>query len=131
MAIRQEITCQMVNRMSWQSVAATLIYDPADPLAIRIDFTGSATWRAARDLVREGLHRPAGLGDVRFWPTKDRSDALFLSLEAPSGRALFELSHRAVSNFLARTDSLVPPGSEASRLGLTDDGLYEWLGGVE
>ncbi|MEV7185010.1 SsgA family sporulation/cell division regulator [Kitasatospora sp. NPDC093102] len=47
-------------------------YRSDDPLAVALEFLGPAaeagTWQFSRDLLWEGLQKPAGLGNVRIWP---------------------------------------------------------------
>ena len=126
------LTLQLIGPRSWTDVPALLCYDAADPYAVRICFgevgsTGAAerevsedgiTWLLGRDLLRSGLDRPAGEGDVRIWPSQSAADVLFVHLQAPSGEALFEASRATVSAFLRATDAIVPPGAETAALQL-------------
>src|ERR671912_1512773 len=128
------ITLQLVGPQSWTEVPALLCYDAADPFAVRIAFgdigdengvvdpdDGGIAWLLSRELLQAGLERPAGDGDVRLWPARAAADVLYLHLRAPSGEALFEVSRASVAAFLRHTEALVPPGEEASRLGLDDE----------
>jgi Streptomyces sporulation and cell division protein, SsgA len=125
------LTLQLIGPRSWTEVPALLSYEAADPFAVRITFgdTGSGpagaddgvTWLMGRDLLRVGLDRPAGEGDVRVWPASATADVLFLHLRAPSGEALFELSRATLAAFLRETEALVPSGSEAAVLDLDDE----------
>jgi hypothetical protein len=126
------VTLQLVGPASWTEVPALLLYDAADPYAVRIAFgdtveddavepDGGIVWLLSRELLRAGLEHPAGDGDVRLWPAKAASDVLYLHLRAPSGEALFELSRASVAAFLRQTEALVPVGEEADRLGLDDE----------
>jgi hypothetical protein len=129
------LTLQLIGPRSWTDVPAVLGYAPSDPYAVQISFgevgtgpdgrpapgDGGITWLLARDLLRTGLDRPTGDGDVRIWPAHSAADVLFLHLRAPSGEALFELSRGAVAAFLRHTDAMVPPGSEGALLGLDDE----------
>jgi hypothetical protein len=125
------LTLQLIGPRSWTEVPALLSYEAADPFAVRITFGDSATgpsaaddgvtWLVGRDLLRVGLDRPAGDGDVRVWPASATADVLFLHLRAPSGEALFELSRATLSAFLRETEVLVPAGSEAAALDLDDE----------
>jgi len=125
------LTLQLIGPRSWTEVPALLTYQAADPFAVRITFGDSAagpeaaddgvTWLVGRDLLRVGLDRPAGDGDVRVWPASATADVLFLHLRAPSGEALFELSRATLSAFLRETEVLVPAGSEAAALDLDDE----------
>lgn len=125
------VTLQLVGATSWTEVPALLCYDAGDPFAVRIAFgdladgdvdpDGGITWLLSRELLRAGLDQPAGEGDVRLWPARGSSDAMYLHLRAPSGEALFELSRASVAAFLRHTEALVPVGSEAARLELDDE----------
>ena len=86
-----------------------------------MDGSDGIAWLVSRELLRAGLNRPAGEGDVRVWPTRSSGDALFLHLRAPSGEALFEMSRAAVGAFLRQTEALVPTGAEEAMLGLDEE----------
>jgi hypothetical protein len=122
------VTLQLVGPTSWTEVPALLLYDVADPFAVRIAFgdtyddpDGAITWLLSRELLQAGLERPAGDGDVRLWPAKAAADVLYLHLRAPSGEALFEVSRASVAAFIRQTEALVPCGEESARLGLDDE----------
>ena len=127
------VTLQLVGPTSWTEVSALLCYDAADPYAVRIvfghtaeddvaaDSEGAITWLLSRELLRAGLDRPAGEGDVRLWPARASADVLYLHLRAPSGEALFELSRATVTAFLRQTEVLVPSGSESALLDIDDE----------
>ncbi|WP_405980497.1 SsgA family sporulation/cell division regulator [Streptomyces sp. NBC_00158] len=104
-------------------VPAKLLYLASDPYAVHVTFhTGSSTpvnWTFARELLVEGVFRPCGHGDVRIWPVKiDSQSVLCMALSSPDGDALLEAPACAVSAWLERTLRVVPPGTEAERLGL-------------
>ncbi|MER5734002.1 SsgA family sporulation/cell division regulator [Streptomyces sp. NPDC002138] len=106
-------------------VPAKLTYRAADPYAVHITFhTGTSApvnWTFARELLVEGVFRPCGHGDVRVWPTKvDGRSVLCMALSSPDGDALLEAPAGSVSAWLERTLRMVPPGTEAERLGLDD-----------
>ncbi len=124
------VTLHLVGPTDWTEVPALLCYDADDPFAVRIAFgeategdagpdpEGGITWLLSRELLRAGLDRPAGDGDVRLWPARGAGDGLYLHLRAPSGEALFEVSRASVAAFLRGTEALVPTGEEATRLTL-------------
>ena len=126
------VTLHLVGPTSWTEVPAVLLYDAADPYAVRIAFgdttlddlsadsDAAITWLLSRELLQTGLDRPAGDGDVRLWPARAAGDLLFLHLRAPSGEALFEVSRASVTAFLRQTEALVPLGEETARLALDD-----------
>ncbi|WP_409330610.1 SsgA family sporulation/cell division regulator [Trujillonella humicola] len=129
-------TLHLVGPHSWTEVPATLGYEVADPFAVRISFGDAdaddgVSWLVARDLLRTGLDRPAGDGDVRLWPVRATGDVLFLHLRAPSGEALFEVSRAVVATFLRRTEELVPVGAEASVLQVDDELAALLSGGTD
>lgn len=103
-------------------VSASLEYETSDPFAVQVTFhTGGAesecavVWTFARQLIIDGLDRPAGLGDVRVWPVPNEDEAsaaVALALCSPSGEALFELPRVALSEFLALTFAEVAVGNE-------------------
>jgi hypothetical protein len=99
-------------------VTATLRYEAGDPWAIRVHFrTGDdgegVEWLFARQLLTDGVNRPAGQGDVRVWPAPDRRDpTVFLAMSSPSGSALFEVDRDRLARFLQRTYRLVAAGAE-------------------
>ena len=98
-------------------VAAQLSFDARDPFAVSVSFDAGGTapveWTFARDLLDEGLWRAVGDGDVNVWPHRG---AVFLALCSPSGEAILETRRRAVADFMARIERLVPIGHEADRV---------------
>jgi hypothetical protein len=95
-------------------VAAQLSFDARDPFAVSVSFDAGGAdpveWTFARDLLDEGLWRAVGEGDVRVWPHRG---AVFLALCSPTGEALLEARRRAVSDFMARIEHVMPIGHEA------------------
>ncbi|MFJ9691291.1 SsgA family sporulation/cell division regulator [Kitasatospora sp. NPDC101183] len=106
------------------TVPAVLRYHAHDPYAVHLDIhTGEPepiTWFFARELLREGLCRTAGQGDVTVRPGADgaRTGHLFLTLTGPQSAALLRARTIDVAHFLGRSEELVPPGSEHERLDL-------------
>ncbi|WP_165986528.1 SsgA family sporulation/cell division regulator [Streptomyces sp. YIM 98790] len=108
-------------------VAARLAYRSDDPFAVHIVFhiTSEAPvhWTFARDLLVEGVFRPAGHGDVRVWPGRaDGRPVVCMALSSPDGDALLHAPVAPVSAWLERTLRVVPSGAEAGQLGL-EEGL--------
>ncbi|MDG4791986.1 SsgA family sporulation/cell division regulator [Micromonospora sp. WMMD1102] len=106
---------------------AVLIYDPADPLMVRLvlDEQEANPWHIGRDLLADGLATHAGFGDVRVWPlsTPD-GDVLYVVLatpEDPDYWALLEFPAPEVRRFLNRAYRQVPRGTEANLIDL------DWL----
>jgi Streptomyces sporulation and cell division protein, SsgA len=138
-------TLHLVGPQSWTSVPAALVYEVADPYAVKVRFgdggepeepgfdepedDGGVEWLLSRELLRAGTSAPAGDGDVRIWPARSALDVLFLQLRAPSGEALFELSAAVVGEFLRDTERLVPVGEESGRLQVDDELIALLQGG--
>lgn len=98
-------------------VAADLLYDPADPFAVRAAFqTGDGStieWTFARELLTDGTSAAAGEGDVQIWPARSHGKTVVcLGLSSPSGQATFEAPLPDVADFLARSYAQVPTGTE-------------------
>ena len=99
-------------------VTASIKYDATDPYAVTVTFfTGAAEpvrWTFARQLLTDGVERSVGEGDVRVWPAhSDGLPVVYIALSSPSGRALFEASLPDVVEFLGRSYTAVPTGSES------------------
>ncbi|MER7934970.1 SsgA family sporulation/cell division regulator [Streptomyces sp. NPDC048409] len=112
-------------------VPARLCYRSDDPYAVHVGFHVTSDtpvhWTFARDLLVEGVFRPCGHGDVRVWPTKvEGRSVVLMALSSPDGDALLEAPVAQVSAWLERTLRVVPPGTEAGRLGI-DDALDQLL----
>ena len=115
-------------------LTAGLSYNCADPYAVRMAFEVGADepveWILARDLLAAALHGSEGLGDVRAWPSAASCDPdvvamaggaagnaiLNIAMSSPYGQAQFEVSAKAIEDFLQRTYHLVPTGQESSYL---------------
>ena len=145
-------TFHLVGPQSWTAVPAALVYDSADPFAVRVRFgdggpddvdtagydtadavddDGGVEWLLSRDLLRAGLTGPAGEGDVRLWPARGGLDVVFLQLRAPSGEALFEVSGAVVGDFLRETELLVPAGTESDTLRVDEELTALLRGGTD
>jgi hypothetical protein len=121
------LTLRLSDGHSQTEVSALFSYDAGDPFAVRITFGGAGpgtedpiTWLVGRDLLRAGLDRPAGEGDVRLGPTA-ATDVVFLHLRAPGGEALMELARAALATFVAATEMVVPFGSELTVIDFDDE----------
>jgi len=107
---------------------ASLSYRCADPYAVQMAFEVGTDepvkWILARDLLAAALHGSEGLGDVRAWPTAASCDPdaaaeqqiLNIAMSSPYGQAQFEVSARAIEEFLQRTYQLVATGQESPYL---------------
>ncbi|MFF7459357.1 SsgA family sporulation/cell division regulator [Kitasatospora sp. NPDC008115] len=104
-------------------------YHRDDPFAVSLEFLGAAaeagTWRFGRELLWEGLQRPAGTGDVRIWPpcTCHGRASLRIMLQGQDGSVLVDLPARQLRRWLRRESfALVPRGTEGS--------LIDWDAGL-
>ncbi|MFG2881119.1 SsgA family sporulation/cell division regulator [Streptomyces sp. NPDC048297] len=109
---------------------AELRYATTDPYAVCLSLGAPSAppvdWFFARSLLSEGRRRPAGEGNVVVFPRHGcHPDSLRILLRTRHGAALLEVKAAAVTSFLARTDALVPPGTEHRHIDL--DGIVERL----
>ncbi|MET9595438.1 SsgA family sporulation/cell division regulator [Streptomyces sp. NPDC006516] len=109
-----------------------LRYDPTDPYAVHLSLgapmAGPVVWVFARELLAEGLRRPAGVGDVLVFPRhRCLPDTMRIVLRTRAGAALVELPASEVTRFLRTTGELVPPGTEGAYVDI-DSGLAQLTG---
>jgi hypothetical protein len=99
-----------------------LVFDPADPYAVRLVVGTSdapeVTWSFARELLAEGLYDPIGDGDVLVWPclATNGHAVVVIELRSPHGMAMLQTPSRAVQRFVESTYAAVPPGTESARI---------------
>lgn len=110
-------------------VPASFHYSAHEPLSVIADFTSgdvAVKWVFARELLRGGLERPVGQGDVTCWPADSSGGRkVCIGLHSPSGEALLEAPADEIEAFLARSYEVVPEGSEMEHLDI--DGLISDL----
>jgi hypothetical protein len=122
---------------------ALFTYSASRPYEVRVAFlTGEpepVTWTFGRDLLREGLERPSGPGDVHIAPSPYARSAyplglperqLAMKVTSPHGDASFLMNWDEVAAFLNRTYNLVPAYSEGTHLDIDAD-LVALLGDPE
>ncbi|WP_164662329.1 SsgA family sporulation/cell division regulator [Streptomyces sp. S1D4-20] len=107
-------------------VLARLYYSPDAPHCIEVTFDlggdhAPVVWTLGRELLRDGVSGPAGMGDVQIGPTDLHSRTLILRLHSPDGTAAFSLPGQALDDFLRRTAKAVPYGREAEVPGFLAD----------
>jgi hypothetical protein len=117
------------------ALPAELHYDMADPYAVRLSIGAPATrsvdWVFARELLTEGMSRPTGTGDVLVIPRhRCHPDSVRIVLRSTTGAALVDIAASAVTAFLRRTVSLVPPGTESLHIDM-DRALAELTGRLD
>lgn len=98
-------------------VRPTLRYDSAEPFAVHIDFPAhvsadgeGVTWMFGRELLEEGLERPAGEGDVRIRP--HGWSRTVVEFHSPLGLAVIRFHTTPLRRFLLRSYEVVAPGRE-------------------
>lgn len=110
------------------AVEAALHYESADPYAVRLAFPPLGEcppvgWVFGRDLLNEGRHAPAGVGDVTVSPGP--TGEVLITLRGGTGRAVVSVPGEAVTGFLLDSFALVPAGRECEHLDL--DGMLDRL----
>lgn len=111
------------------TVNALMDYAAHEPYSVRATFRtseGDVNWVFARELLAAGLRKPAGEGDIAIWPSKNLDgDVVCISLSSPSGQAMMEAKRSDIDEFLARTYTVVPAGTEGAMLDI--DSLIDRL----
>ncbi len=122
-AVTAELFLQMVVDLDRTvGIACALEYRAEEPYAVRATFRTSQAdieWMFARELLAEGLSKPAGEGDVVVCPEYSGSQPLVLiALNSPTGQAFLEADRSEIVQFLDRTYDIVPVGAESEALDL-------------
>ncbi|MEU8539483.1 SsgA family sporulation/cell division regulator [Streptomyces sp. NPDC048717] len=98
------------------------LYLPEAPYSVVMEFPGFdaavGAWEFSRDLLWEGLHTAAGVGDVRIWPPCPTHGLrrLRIMLQGEDGTAMVEVPAKPVRSWLrGRSFALVPRGHESER----------------
>ena len=95
------------------AVQAELRYYCDDPFAVQmqlsIDQSPAISWVFGRDLLTDGLHMPAGIGDVQIYPVED---GVAIELRSGSSCATLLAYGPDLQTFVDRTWELVPAGTE-------------------
>lgn len=100
------------------SLHTRLTYRVSDPYAVEARFhaddADETVWIFARDLLRNGLERRNGLGDVSVWPgTGTQGEPrVFVRLSSPEGSALLSAADADLRAFLDAASNLVSYGAE-------------------
>ncbi|MBO1332672.1 SsgA family sporulation/cell division regulator [Streptomyces sp. VRA16 Mangrove soil] len=114
-------------------VLTELQYRISDPYAVRMSLGPPSgprvPWVFARELLSNGLQHATGSGDVLVMPAQGHHpDALHVILKNGPRTAVIELGATEVSDFLRRTFSLVPAGTESAHLNW--DGITSLFGPI-
>ncbi|MFI9081457.1 SsgA family sporulation/cell division regulator [Streptomyces sioyaensis] len=105
------------------AMSAEFSYRADDPFAVCVTFHGNSDstvhWRFARELLMEGMIRPAGHGNVRVWPAESEScRVLCVALRSLDVQAIVTMPIAPIETWLERTLHVVALGSESEQLGI-------------
>ncbi|MFF7191948.1 SsgA family sporulation/cell division regulator [Streptomyces sp. NPDC008222] len=98
------------------------IYRMSNPYVVSLEFPSESDdrppviWELSRELLWEGIQRPAGLGDVRLWPSRSRLGGGHLSilLKGAGDSALLEIPFSTIHTWLVSDSlTLIPLGTES------------------
>lgn len=100
-------------------VTAFLHYAPKDPYSVRVVFRMSTgdepvVWHMSRDLIKDGLIRLAGEGDIQIGPGPGDAQDVVFRLRVDDVSALLSGPRHPIEDFLRRTTEVVPYGREGS-----------------
>ena len=114
-----ETVMTLISAQSLIPVEAVLEFRSSDPYAVRVVFGvddgPGVPWVFGRELLMEGLTRPAGTGDVEVFPT---CDGIRLDLSSPAGRAGLLIDPHELATFVDDMLATVPLGAEHHHLDL-------------
>lgn len=123
-----EALCSMrlhvAQSQAYVSIAAFLHYSQQDPYAVRFQFWldpvgDPVAWYIGRDLLRDGLLRLVGEGDVQIGPDHS-SSAILIRLRVDEHSSTMTVPRQPVADFLQRTATAVPYGYESQAPGFVD-----------
>ncbi|MBD9733572.1 SsgA family sporulation/cell division regulator [Streptomyces sp. H28] len=86
------------------AVPVVLRYDPeSDPRSVRVALPGSGEreWTVPRELLEEGLHLPAGQGEVQVWPCGRVQTVV--EFHTARGVSVVQFENKVLTRFLRRT----------------------------
>ncbi len=109
---------------------SVMAYSRRDPFAVTMTFLTpdeSLTWTFARDLLIQGLRRTSGEGDVCVAPAVCPAGrpVVLITLSSPDGHLMLQARTTQIAEFVDRSLSVVPIGSEVPHLDI--DGLVAQL----
>ena len=111
--ITTSFTMLFAGSESEQTVTATLRYNVFEPFQViatlSMDDAPSVQWILARELLREGLVLPSGIGDITVRPTPH---GVLVGLRSPGGRALLLAPTEPIADFVQAIYRAVPDGAE-------------------
>jgi Streptomyces sporulation and cell division protein, SsgA len=130
--VTESIALEFVNTQGEPtSLEADLVFDPADPYAITMNFRSGeheVLWTFGRELIVQGRYEPTGDGDVHVWPclSSEGKAVVIIELCSPQGEVLVQTATRNVDHFVTAMLTSVPEGQESAFVDF-DDELAEVL----
>lgn len=121
---------ELTGRVLSATFPVIVHFDPARADILTFEFhtrPRGADWAIGRDLLTDGLMRPAGEMDVRIWPSPG-TDEVAIELDSPSGCAIIRLPWHPLASFVRASYDRVPQGTEYD--GLDWDQLLTAAGGA-
>jgi hypothetical protein len=104
------VSHQMVATVADTDLRLSLTWDPTNPFAVVMDMypaQGPVRWVFAWELLEDGVHGPAGIGDIRICP--DAAGHTMIVLIRGADRQVLQVDTAAVKEFLADTWMAEPP----------------------
>lgn len=114
-----DITVECMDERGIRHEIDTVLgYRSSDPFAVAMTFVtsdGKLVWTFGRDLLARGIESPVGDGDVHVAPAIGTRGRAMVSIElsSPDGRLVLQARSSDISDFLARSVAVVPPGAES------------------
>jgi hypothetical protein len=101
-------------------------YRACDPfavtLALRVQDGHWIEWLMSRDLLVAGLDAAAGHGDIRMAPKVALGyDVVEIEIRSTDGRAVLEVDHDLLRQFVDAAGALVPLGRESDHVDLDEE----------
>ncbi|MFC5204765.1 SsgA family sporulation/cell division regulator [Streptomyces kaempferi] len=125
-AAETTVTCELevhvvVGGEPQVSLPAGFHYHCSDPYAVRLSIgatsSGTVDWVFALSLLKEGISRPVGEGNVLVSPRRSSHGPIVrIVLRSRLGSAVLDLKASAIADFLDRAQELVPAGTEGSHV---------------
>ncbi|MFF4590310.1 SsgA family sporulation/cell division regulator [Streptomyces sp. NPDC001388] len=112
----------LVSTAEALTTGARFHYDPADPLAVHMEFPGtpepSPPWALSRDVLYAGLRAPSGEGGVRVWPPCrcHGTTTVRILLRGRHATAVLYVPAAELRDWLDATFTAVPAGTEGTHL---------------
>lgn len=120
------VTCELdvhviVGGEPQVTLPAAFHYHGADPYAVRLSIgatsSGTVDWIFALSLLKVGLGRPVGEGNVLVSPRRSsHGPVVRIVVRSRLGSAVLDMMASPVAEFLDRAEELVPAGTEGHHI---------------